>query len=182
MSEAIRSGADSNNIIGNNNRIGDTLLYIPNPNNRMKRSVLYDVCCTLSKAEMNDREEYALHTNSDWLEKIEYNDIDEYKDVFEMYSFYYGVVEEVLKQIPKREVLIRNIKTIYRKNKRIHFNCTKDEILDAVFNELSEIVVQSDQFSDEGLLEEEKCEAIYLIMFYAFTKCQLLDVVPRRND
>lgn len=182
MSGTIRSGDNSPSVIGNNNRIGDTYLHVPNHNNRMRRSILYDVCCTLSKAEMNFREEYALHTNSDWIEKIEYNHIEKYKEIFEMYSLYYGVVEEVLERIPKRELLIRNIKTTYVKSKNVNANFSKDEILDIVFNNLSEIVVQSDQFSDDPMLEEEKNEAIHLIMFYAFTKCQLLEIVPRRNE
>ena len=44
---------------------------------------------------------------------------------------------------------------------------------------LKEEVCYNDLINNSDLLDEEVDQAIYLIMFYVFTKCKLLKPVPK---
>lgn len=139
-------------------------------------SLIYEVCKLISETDFEITEEYSIKKNSEWEEKISYNEIEIYKVIFQDQYYSYDKVGMALKQIPKRDLLVRNVRTIYQKQKLKSAN--NDEILEKVFNELSHLVITSGIKNGHELYEEEKNDAIYSVMFYAFTKCQLLEPVP----
>ncbi|HFK1513852.1 hypothetical protein [Bacillus paranthracis] len=142
------------------------------------RSFLYDVCCTIADANIEETAEYSISTNSEWSAKMKYNKIKKYAALFDLHSYSYGDVEEILENFEKRTTLIRHIKGIYVVFLIEQEELSKDKILDLVFDELKRIVIECNVSSGNLLTEEQKSETIYQVMFYAFTKCQLLDPIP----
>lgn len=169
-----QTGDDGVAVVGDNNTI-----KIINSALTTNRSFLYDVCCIIADANIEGTEEYSIHTNSEWSAKMEYNKIRKYAYFFEEHSYSYGDVEDILANFEKRTVLIRHIKRIYMGFLLDNEELSKDSILDLVFEELLRIVVQCNVSSGYLLTEEQKFETIYQIMFYAFTKCQLLAPIPK---
>ncbi|WP_413536692.1 hypothetical protein [Carnobacterium divergens] len=143
-------------------------------------SLIYNVCKVISELEFEATEKYSIEKNSEWNSKIAYNEIHSYKTIFQDQYLSYDKVEQALKTIPKRDLIVRNIRTIYQKEKVKNEN--KDEVLDQVFEELSSLVVTSGISCGNELYEEEKNDAIYSVMFYTFTKCQLLEPVPNHGE
>ncbi|MBL1228280.1 hypothetical protein IW492_03410 [Enterococcus sp. BWB1-3] len=139
-------------------------------------SLIYNVCKVISEIEFEAIEKYSIEKNSEWNAKIAYNEIQSYKTIFQDQYLSYDKVEQALKTIPKRDLIIQNIRTIYQKEKVKNDN--KDEVLNQVFEELSNLVVTSGISCGNELYEEEKNDAIYSVMFYTFTKCQLLEPLP----
>lgn len=160
-------------VIGDGNDI-KIINSIPTTN----RSFLYDVCCSIANADIEETVEYSIYTNSKWFAKMKYNKIKKYAALFELHSYSYGDVEDILAHFEKRETLIRHIKGIYIGYVMDMEEYPKDKILDLVFNNLFEIVIKCNVSSGYLLTEEQKSETIYQVMFYAFTKCQLLEPVP----
>lgn len=56
-------------------------------------------------------------------------------------------------------------------------NTNGDFILEQIFDILKNELCTQDFFNTTNLFDEEIDSAIYLIMFYAFTKCKILEVV-----
>ncbi|TCW43231.1 hypothetical protein EC917_1467 [Bacillus thuringiensis] len=77
--------------------------------------------------------------------------------------------------------MVKKIRTVYleveKVRKKEEFD--GDYVIKQVFFRLKEEVCYSALISESDLLDEEVDEAIYLIMFYAFTKCKLLKPVPK---
>lgn len=56
-----------------------------------------------------------------------------------------------------------------------------DYIISQIFDILKEEVCNQDLIMPTGLMNEEVDAAIYLIIFYAFTKCKVLKPVPKEG-
>ncbi|SFE26350.1 hypothetical protein SAMN05428981_104223 [Bacillus sp. OV194] len=160
-------------IIGDNNNV--QIAAAPGVTNR---SFLYDVCCIIADSNIKETAEYSIEKNSEWSSKMRFNKIKKYKRLFEMHAYSYGDVEEILEGFEKRETLIRHIKSIYIEYVDEDEDLPKDTILSLVKEELLRIVADCNISSGSLLTEEHKAETIYQIMFYAFTKCQLLEPIP----
>jgi hypothetical protein len=160
-------------VVGNDNKI-QIINALPITN----RSFLYDVCCIIADTDINETAEYSIETNSEWSAKMKYNKIKKYKALFQLHSYSYGDVEEILENFEKRTTLIRHIKGIYINFLLEYEELSKDKVLDLVFEQLIRIVKECNVSSGFQLSEEQKSETIYQVMFYAFTKCQLLDPIP----
>jgi hypothetical protein len=160
-------------VVGNDNEI-KIVNSLPTTN----RSFLYDVCCIIADADIDENAEYSIHTNSEWNAKMKYNGIKKYARLFDLHSYSYGDVEEILANFEKRAILIRHIKGIYIGFLSEREGLSKDKLLDLVFTKLLRIVKECNISSGNLLTEEQKSETIYQVMFYAFTKCQLLEPIP----
>lgn len=141
-------------------------------------SLIFQFCKKISELDISLREEYSTEVNSGWDSKIEYNELDLYKTIFEERYLCIDDVEKALENVLKRDKMIENIKTKYKKIQVFNPFCSKDLLLDKLFQDLSDIVVESGRSADQDINEEEKDDAIYKILFYVFVKCQILDPVP----
>lgn len=177
----IDSGDSSSNTIGDGNVTNN---YYTMDIRQPKRSVLTKVCLSISNSDLSDEAHYDLDSNIDWIKKYEYNEVDVFQDIFEIYSLNYPIIEQVLKNIPKdREIMIRKIHILYLQTKRKSFEGSDymskgDQVLEEIFSKIKNIVFDElgdDPNKDEGRYIEEFEESIYLIMFYSFTKCKILE-------
>ncbi|MBC2174231.1 hypothetical protein [Listeria booriae] len=144
----------------------------------MKRSVVHEICVRVAETDLDYVDEYSIRGNVDWNEKLEFNRVGIFVDIFENYSDGYTEVEKILVGYPERDVMVKKIHTMYLKQEREREKLDKDSdfVLEEVFNQIKETVCLGHYFSDseDNLIDEEVDEAIYLIMFYVFTKCKLL--------
>lgn len=149
-----------------------------------RRSILFSVCKIIADADI-EYGEYSIEVNANWDEKLNFNNVSTYRDIFDNYASSYDEVEEILKDIPKREKMIRKIFNFYKKvEKGQDVSCYDgDTVLSMVFDEIKELVNQINNTLDleKSLIDEDIDEAIYCIMFYVFTKCKLLRIPPKEN-
>jgi hypothetical protein len=141
----------------------------------LNRTYLFEFCLKFSEVE-DAPEDYDAILTSDFEGKMNYNEIDVYKDIFMDCDHYLDDVETILEGIPRRQRILSNINTKYKKLKAFGQLENKDEICEGVYNYLIE-VVQNDNNSS-GFFVEDIDLAIHSLMYYAFTKCKLLDPIP----
>lgn len=179
-SSSAKSGDNGNSVVGDNNKI-NTFNFGTQTPRVLNRSAIFDVCKTIAELDIEYDDEYSIQTNSDWMEKFDYNEVDLYIEVFDNYSDGYDEVSKVLHSYMKKTVMVKKIRTVYLEveNVRKKEKLDGDFVIEKVFHRLKEEVCYSALISDSNLLDEEVDEAIYLIMFYAFTKCKLLKPVPK---
>ncbi|MBC1484159.1 hypothetical protein HCJ58_00040 [Listeria sp. FSL L7-1509] len=170
-----QSGDYSISSVGDGNAISIFNGSIPKT---IKRSIVFDVCMLIAETELDYVDEYSIRENVDWNEKLEFNRVGIFVDIFENYSNGYTEVEKILRGYTKREVMVKKIHTIYLKKEKEREKLDKDSdfVLEEVFNQIKENICSVYFLSDSAdtLIDEEVDEAIYLIMFYVFTKCKLL--------
>lgn len=178
-----KSGDNGTSIVGDKN-----ILKIYNFDSQtpkiLKRSVIFDVCKTIAELDIDYDDEYSIQNNSDWMEKFEYNKVDIYVEVFDNYSDGYNEVSKILHGYLKKAIMVKKIRTVYLELEKVRErkNLDGDYIIKQVFNRLKEEVCYSSLITEADLFDEEIDEAIYLLLFYAFTKCKLLKPVTEDKD
>lgn len=179
-SNIARSGDNGTSIVGDHNNVLEIKFDSKTPR-ILKRSVIFDVCKQIAELDIEYDDEYSIQTNSDWMEKFEFNNVDDYIEVFDNYSDRYDEVSKVLHSYLKKTVMIQKIRAVYLKVEKVRKRekLDGDYVIEEVFNRLKEGVLYSEYISGSVSVDEEFDEAIYLIMFYAFTKCKLLKPVPK---
>lgn len=141
----------------------------------LNRTYLFDFCLKFSEVE-DTADSYDGNLTSDFEGKMDYNEIDVYKDIFFECDHYLEDVETILEGIPRRQRILSNINNKYKKLKRFGQWEHKDELCEGVYNYLIE-AIQNDNNSELIYVEDAEL-AIHALMYYAFTKCKLLDPVP----
>lgn len=172
----IKSGDNSINVSSDGNSIS---VHQTIENNAFKRSLLYDICRSIKEANIPRYEglEYDFK-ESGWDEKMEYNHIEVYADIFKQEAFAYDELNEVMKEFSNREEMIMKINHTYRMIlKEATPGTDNDTILEMVLNKLMRIVDDSSLPEQSQIHLELKERYIRLIMFYAFTKCKLLQPI-----
>lgn len=174
---SIKNKGDGNtNNSGNNNDFRKYEAHYYDTAKSINRSYLFDFCLEFSKIELAPDNEYDTSTVSGYEDKMDYNEIDIYKDIFTACAHYIEDVESILNEIPNRELLVKNINTVYKKMKKFESWPDKDHLCDLVFKNLYTKLAEN--ISSNDLVEEQANEAIHTIMYYALTKCKLLDPIP----
>lgn len=191
----IDAGNDSQNTIGNNNNNNNTITNINQngpvfnfdkidptmliPGTRViTESEIYKICCIIADSPLTQNPTVDVTTNANWLKKIHFNQLKKYSEIFEMYMPYYDVVESVLSSSDiNGESVLRNIKSIYIDLKYSETVLSPDTIIDYVYSQLDIIVRES--VSQITLTVESIKDSLHLIIFYAFTFCQILEIPPR---
>lgn len=102
---------------GNNNTTSYQTINLISDKPVASISLIYEVCKVISEIEFDVTESYSIEKNSEWNAKIEYNEIQVYKAIFQDQYLSYDKVEQALKTITKRDLIVRNIRTIYQKKK-----------------------------------------------------------------
>jgi len=141
----------------------------------LNRTYLFDFCLKFSEVE-DVPDDYETNLTSDFEVKMHYNEIDIYKDIFLECDHYLDDVETILKGITRRQRILSKINTKYKKLKGFGKWESKDELCEGVYNYLIESV-QNDNNSTNIYVEDVEL-AIHALMYYAFTKCKLLDPIP----
>lgn len=171
----ITGGDGSVNVAGDGNDV-DILQY-----EAFQRSWLYDVCVAIKEASIpiNDEDEYSIKLNSDWVEKLEYNQVKIYAEIFNQEAYAFDQLEEVIKDFPNRVEMVNKVRHIYLfvDKEREKLNEDGDYVLEQVFKQLCTVVDESNRPVEKQMPLEEKERYIKLIMFYVFTRCQLLKKV-----
>ncbi|MCL1702436.1 hypothetical protein [Lysinibacillus sp. Bpr_S20] len=180
LSSSARSGDNGTSIVGDGNNL-TTFNFGSQTPKILKRSAIFDVCKTIAELDIDYDDEYSIQNNSDWMEKFEYNKVDLYVGIFDNYSDGYDEVSKVLHGYLKKTIMVKKIRTVYLEVEKVREEekLDGDYVIKQVFNRLKEEVCYSALISESDLLDEEVDQAIYLIMFYAFTKCKLLKPVPK---
>ncbi len=167
-------GNGSVGILGNDNDVD--LEYHP-----FQMSVLHEVCKAIMDSEIpiTPEDDYSLKTNSDWMQKFEYNHVVTYVDIFSDEAPDIDKLDEVMEGFSNRSLMINKIKHLYRMSEKERHEQDKDGdfVLESVFQSLCKVVDESGLPTDEQMHLEQKERYIKLVMFYAFTKCQLLKPV-----
>ena len=158
-------------------------------NKGINRSYVFDICCKIANAKISicDDVDNLANGNSNWENKYNYNNVNQFKELFADGAYAYDDLEDILNGIDSnKNKLIRNIHSIYLRTliKLNESNPPKngDSVLYAVYNEIYTMIDSCEQPSDNILTLEDRESSIYLIMFYVFTKCKLLQPLPRRED
>lgn len=165
-----KGGDGSVNVAGNDNTFNS---FTISPSS-IKKSYIFEICSQIITADIpiNEEASYSLAFPSSWDEKLEYNQVKRYADLFHEEIDAYNDVDEIMAEFSNRAKLIENIRSIYlRSNSELE---TGDAILDNVFSALLSIVDAGDYDLKSKMYSEDKERAIKLVMFYAITKCQLL--------
>ncbi|MGZ9697641.1 hypothetical protein ACVU03_07325 [Bacillus safensis] len=180
LSNSARSGDNGTSIVGNENKLTTVNIGSQTPK-ILKRSAIFDVCKIIADLDIDYDDEYSIQNNSDWMEKFEHNKVKVYVEIFDNYSDGYDEVSKVLNGYLKKSIMVKKIRTVYLEVEKIREEekFDGDYVINQVFNRIKEEVCYSALISESDLLDEEVDEAIYLIMFYAFTKCKLLKPVPK---
>jgi hypothetical protein len=171
----VTGGDGSINIAGNNNT-ANILQY-----EEFQRSLLYEVCLAIKEANipLNEDDDFSTKMNSDWLEKLEYNRVKIYAEIFQQESYAFDQLEEVIKTFPNSVGMIRKVRHIYlfvEKDREVASE-DGDYVLERVFEKLAKLVDESNRPVEKQMPLEEKERYIKLVMFYVFTRCQLLKKV-----
>lgn len=146
-----------------------------------QRTWLYDVCLAIKEANMplDDDDNFSIKMNSDWLEKLEYNQVNIYAEIFQQESYTFDQLEEVIKSFPNSVEMIRKVRHVYLfvEKERESKSEDGDFVLEQVFKQLCQLVDESHRPLEKQMPLEEKERYIKLVMFYVFTRCQLLKKV-----
>lgn len=181
-SSSARSGDNGTSIVGDGNTV-TSIKFDQNTPKILSRSLISDVCKTIAEMDIDYDDYYSIQQNSDWMKKFEYNNVGIYVDIFDNYSDGYDEVSKVLQGNMKKSAMVMKIRTIYLKiDSSKPEDADGDYIVSQVFDVLKNEVCCRELISPIGLLDEDVDAAIYLIMFYAFTKCKLLKPVPKDED
>ncbi|HFE9852557.1 TPA: hypothetical protein ACGBG5_003359 [Enterococcus faecalis] len=174
-----KSGDNGTSIVGDKNSIINVKFGSKTPK-ILSRSLISSICKTIGDMDIEYENEYSIQKNSDWMEKFEYNGVDLYIDVFDNYSDGYDEVSKILQGHLKKTAMIMKIRTIYLKIEHSRPDGENgDYIISRIFDILKEEVCCQELINPVGLIDEDVDAAIYLIMFYVFTKCKILKVVPK---
>lgn len=180
LSNNAKSGDNGASIVGDKNSITTINLGGQTPK-ILKRSILFDICKTIAELDIVYDDEYSIQQNSDWMEKFEYNKVDLYVEIFDVYSDGYDEVSKVLQGYLKKTIMVKKIRTVYLEIEKIREkeDFDGDYVVKQVFERLKQEICYSAWISESDLLDEEVDAAIYMVMFYTFTKCKLLKPVPK---
>ncbi|MFD1040340.1 hypothetical protein ACFQ3N_18350 [Virgibacillus byunsanensis] len=180
LSKSAKSGDNGTSIVGNKNSL-TTFNFSSHTPKILKRSAVFDVCKIIAELDIDYDDEYSIQNNSDWMEKFEYNKVDLYVEVFDNYSDGYDEVSKVLHGYLKKTIMVKKIRTVYLEIERVREKekLDGDFVIKQVFDRLKEEVWYNASINESDILDEEVDAAIYMIMFYAFTKCKLLKPVPK---
>ncbi|WP_407371123.1 hypothetical protein [Carnobacterium sp.] len=161
---------------GNDNIVNQYISPVRQP----KRAFIYDICKIIVEKNFDGSVEYSISDNVNWSLKIEYNEIVKYKMLFDEYSFAREDIEGLLDGYESRTILIRSFKRLYVDSVCDFPDKSNDDRLDWIFKELCKAV---DEASDPmaSMYIEERDQAILQLMFYAFTKCQILEKPPKKG-
>ena len=179
----IKSGSHSTNVIGDGNEV---VTYITkSASTAIRRSYLYEVCKELLDADIKPSDDYSLKTPSEWTEKLDYNSVSpNYVEILTADQHAYDVIEEVMISFKNRDVLIKKVNYLYHVADAEREKTTKDAdfVLDNVFRALCDALKDHEDGLTERLPDEERERCVWLIMFYAFTKCKILKKPPTRTE
>lgn len=142
----------------------------------LNRTYLYDFCFKFSEVE-DILESYNTEVTSDIEEKMNHNELDLYKDIFLDCDHYIDDVEAILEEIPKRQRILSTINNKYKRLKKFADWQNKDQLCEWVYEFLIE-TIENDHNSG-NIFHEDVELAIHSLMYYAFTKCKLLDPIPQ---
>lgn len=178
-SESAKSGDNGVSIVGSGNKVIN-ISFEDKTKKTLSRSVLFDICKVIAELDIEYEEEYSIQGNSDWIDKFEYNEVKAFIDVFDNYSDGYNEVSKVLQGYLKKHLMVKKIRAVYLEVEELREkeNLNGDHVLKQVFERLKEEVCYSALVIENELLDEEVDQAIYLSMFYTFTKCKLLKPIP----
>ncbi|MEK5069613.1 hypothetical protein [Sporosarcina sp. FSL K6-1508] len=168
-----------NNTINNTGeRAQFEINHYANPQQILNKTYLYGFCVKFSEVE-DTAESYDTEIASDIEEKMDYNEIDLYKEIFFECDHYIDDVEAILEEIPRRQRILSKINNKYKRFKKFEKWNDKDELCEWVYNYLYE-TIENDQSSGDIFLEDAEL-AIQALMYYSFTKCKLLDPIPKKS-
>lgn len=179
LSNNAKSGDNSVSISGENNQVtfnsfNENKLHI------LKRTAIFEICQRIANIQIDYDDEYSIQHNSDWMDKFAYNNVNTYVEIFDNYSDGYDEVSEILQSYLNKTKMVKKVRTLYLEIEKVRFErkLDGDYVLDQLFKKLKEEVCYSASFNTVDLLDEDVDEAIYLIMFYVFTKCKILKPIP----
>ncbi|WPK11285.1 hypothetical protein R6U77_15535 [Lysinibacillus louembei] len=176
---------NSDNIDAHNQSIGNNSHVINGNNSTIEISYslktvtpsdIYKVCEILD-GNLNENNDFIFDLNPDWLEKMEYNFLDHYKDIFEEYCIFYEAVEEVFRSTNINGTrLLRRINIIYKDILIENAHLNSDKIIKNVINTLKKVV--EDSYEETTLTTEHIEDVILSVVFFAFTRCKVLEKPP----
>lgn len=184
---ATRGGTGNTNNTGDGNTFldinGDLTIDLNFSNRKpLNRTALFTFCEAFSEVDSVEDNEFPLASPSKFLKKMDYNELQDYKQIFEGCALYYNDVELVLSQFTRREKIPNSIHKVYKKIlKNYHSEYNADLICYDMAEELLGIIHNDVRSLDEKLgIDKEDFElAIDALMYYTFTKCKILRPVPK---
>lgn len=173
---SISSGDDSISNVGKGNDIRKYVTYNA-PRQAIKRSYLYDVSKQILEADIQPSKDFSIKSNAEWDEKFEHNEVsEEYREIISGEAHAYNDIQEIMSTFANSDVLIRKIRNIYLAQEKIRKQKNEDGdfVLINIFNILNDSLKEHEDSLKERMPDEERDRCIWLLMFYTFTKCQLL--------
>lgn len=154
----------------------DSISIKINPNPRT--SFLFEVINTISKCEIDEIESTTVRNAFDIEEKITYNNIERYKDVFKEYKSYQGKLNTIYNEMEENDALkkislLRNIQTIYLQTKSSLFGTNSDDVIDMVKNKLWQLFEDVD--TNNNISYEDLNFSLDIIIIDAFMRCKILE-------
>ncbi|MCK1987872.1 hypothetical protein MPH48_07075 [Lysinibacillus fusiformis] len=182
----------SDNINAQQQTIGDNSNVINGHNNILKQffntfspktvtpSDIHKVCEILD-GNLSENTDFTFTKNPDWVEKMNYNSLYRYRSTFEEYCMFYESVEEVFTSTAiDGNRLLRVINNIYKDELIDNPDLNSDKIVRNTINSLRIIVENS--YKSTSMTSEHIEDVIISVVFFAFTRCKILEKPPENNN
>lgn len=161
------SGDGGINIAGNGNIVN----YSQTP---IKYELLSKLCKGFINSDFNGNEDMnVIELPVELLEKIEYNNLNLHKELYEDFSTYLLDIEEVVdKTLGDDSIkLVRMIKHLYKETVANNKDYSNDQIL---FDMENRLMSYTDLINSKEYYNEDVQNAICQVVLYVFQKCQIL--------
>lgn len=144
--------------------------------NRNQKSEIFNVVKSLDKrAKLLYRLDEISDFNPDWQEKIDFNSLNTWKKIFENRAAQLEKFEEeIISNLTVPEILLLDLSNKYARLS--NENISSDSKCMLIEKQLLETVNGG---RSDKICEENKTAGIELTIYWAFTRCQILENPPR---
>lgn len=119
-----------------------------------------------------------VELNPSWKRKINFNDLKSWNKIFEMWSSQLEVFEdEIIPALDFPDRLLKNLSSRYAQVSNT--SSTSDEKCEQIKKELLQTVNQG---KSHNIPAESKEGAVELVIYWAFTRCQIFENPPKRGE
>ncbi len=166
-----------------NNQINNIQTYVASSKKTfIRKSALFEVSKKIIDSDLSDDSDFDTSSVAEWDVKIDYNDLStQYKEILKSEAEHYQLMTDIMAEFPNGEKLIKKIRRIYLKKDKQHNSA--DEILESLYSTLELLLIQAEESTNEvaSFLDEDREKCVWLIIFYVFTKCQILKLPPENK-
>jgi hypothetical protein len=163
---------DSNQIFGNNN----TIINGSNIQN-ISRSEMLDLLESFANSDINIYKKYSLKPPIELNKKLEYNNANGYKELFNDNSIMIYNLSDVISDFEDSELIILKLKHLFI-DEKAHFNkfpINGDIILGNIIKKISKTIQSDARFPVQKFSSEQIEQFSISLVQFGISRCKILD-------